>query len=90
MTLRAFVPSVIGRRHLCLRFLAASRRLRQYFFIAALIARFCDGFICSDGFICYLRVKAFFEQKNPRPFGPGNRNHCDDRINGATAPRQAI
>jgi hypothetical protein len=40
---------------LCLRFLAASRRLRQYFFIAALIARFCDGFICSDGFICYLR-----------------------------------
>jgi hypothetical protein len=41
--------------HLCLRFLAASRCLRQYFFSAALIARFCDGFIFSDGFICYLR-----------------------------------
>jgi hypothetical protein len=39
--------------HLCLRFLAASRCLRQYFFSAALIARFCDGFIFSDGFICY-------------------------------------
>ena len=34
--------------YLCLRFFDASLRRRQYFFIALLIARFCDGVISTS------------------------------------------